>query len=93
MDPREKITRPGQKGLRAWLKSLATGIPLIGWLLGIFGAVLIEPFIRPTPSFGRDLLKARCDRLVTAFTQVIQRQVTQSTNDTQQDDKKPALDI
>ncbi|MBE9520988.1 MAG: hypothetical protein IME97_07650, partial [Proteobacteria bacterium] len=45
MDTREQIATQTKKGVWAWLKSLVAGIPLIGWLLGIFGAVLIEYFL------------------------------------------------
>ena len=40
----EKDQRP-KKGFKAWLQKLFAGIPLIGWLFSVFGAVLIEYFL------------------------------------------------
>ena len=45
MDRQDKETTRPQKGFRARLRRLISGIPLIGWLLGILGAVLVEYFL------------------------------------------------
>jgi len=57
MDTREQIATQTKKGFWAWLKSLAAGIPLVGWLLGIFGAVLIEYFLGDLISYYLGLPK------------------------------------
>jgi branched-chain amino acid transport system permease protein len=46
-----------KKGFWAWLKSLGAGIPLIGWLFGIFGAVLVEYFLGDILSYYLGLPK------------------------------------
>ena len=57
MVTREQIATQTKKGFWAWLKSLAAGIPLVGWLLGIFGAVLIEYFLGDLISYYLGLPK------------------------------------
>jgi len=50
-------TQHPKKGFRAWLQKLLGGIPLIGWLLGIFIAVLIEYFLGDLISYYLGLPK------------------------------------
>jgi branched-chain amino acid transport system permease protein len=57
MVTREQIATQTKKGFWAWPKSLAAGIPLVGWLLGIFGAVLIEYFLGDLISYYLGLPK------------------------------------
>ncbi len=57
MDTGEKITAQSKKGFWAWLKSLPEGIPLIGWLLGLFAAALIEYFLGDLISYYLGLPK------------------------------------
>ena len=52
----EKALHP-EKGFRVWLQKLLAGIPLIGWLFGIFGAVLIEYFLGDLISYYLGLPK------------------------------------
>jgi len=40
-----------KKKIKAWFTKLTGGIPLIGWLLGIFGAVLLEYFLGDLVSY------------------------------------------
>ena len=42
MDSRGLTLQHKTKGFQAWLKVSFTGVPLIGWLLAMFGAVLVE---------------------------------------------------
>jgi branched-chain amino acid transport system permease protein len=46
-----------QTGFRVWLSRLVAPIPLIGWLLGIFGAVLLEYFLGDLISYYLGLPK------------------------------------
>jgi branched-chain amino acid transport system permease protein len=57
MDNQEQIATQTKKGFWAWLKGLTAGIPLIGWLLGILGAVLIEYFLGDLISYYLGLPK------------------------------------
>ena len=52
----EKEQRP-KKGFKAWLQKLLAGVPLIGWLFGVFGAVLIEYFLGDLISYYLGLPK------------------------------------
>jgi branched-chain amino acid transport system permease protein len=52
----EKDQRP-KKGFKAWLQKLFAGIPLIGWLFSVFGAVLIEYFLGDLISYYLGLPK------------------------------------
>ena len=61
MDTREKKAAQTSKGFWAWLKSLPEGIPLIGWLLGFFGAALIEYFLGDLISYYLGLPKVPAD--------------------------------
>jgi len=56
----EELTPKAQhpkKGFRAWLQKLVGGIPLIGWLWAIFGAVLIEYYLGDLISYYLGLPK------------------------------------
>ncbi len=52
----QKVQHP-KKGFRAWLQKLVGGIPLIGWLWAIFGAVLIEYYLGDLISYYLGLPK------------------------------------
>jgi branched-chain amino acid transport system permease protein len=57
MDSQDQTLRQRKKGFRAWLQGFIAGIPLIGWLLGIFGAVLVEYFLGDLISYYLGLPK------------------------------------
>ena len=58
MASQEQNTRQGnKKGFRAWLQKLLAGIPLIGWISGLFAAVLIEYFLGDLISYYLGLPK------------------------------------
>ncbi len=46
-----------KKGIEAWLQNLLACIPLIAWLFGVFGAVLIEYFLGDLISYYLGLPK------------------------------------
>jgi len=46
-----------KKGLKAWLQEFIGGIPLIGWLMGILGAVLAEYYLGDLISYYLGLPK------------------------------------
>jgi branched-chain amino acid transport system permease protein len=51
------VQQQKQTGIRAWLRRFVAPIPLIGWLLGIFGAVLVEYFLGDLISYYLGLPK------------------------------------
>jgi branched-chain amino acid transport system permease protein len=53
----ENLEQQKQTGFQAWLVRFAAPIPLIGWLLGIFGAVLMEYFLGDLISYYLGLPK------------------------------------
>jgi len=57
MDSQGHTLKQGKKGLRAWLQGFIAEIPLIGWLLAIFGAVLVEYFLGDLISYYLGLPK------------------------------------
>jgi branched-chain amino acid transport system permease protein len=57
MDSQDQTLRQKKIGFRAWLQGFIAGIPLIGWLLGIFGAVLVEYFLGDLISYYLGLPK------------------------------------
>jgi branched-chain amino acid transport system permease protein len=57
MDSQDQTLQQRKKGFRAWLQGFGAGIPLIGWLLGIFGAVLVEYFLGDLISYYLGLPK------------------------------------
>jgi branched-chain amino acid transport system permease protein len=57
MDSRDPTLRQRKKGFRAWLQSFVAGVPLIGWLLGIMGAALMEFFLGDLISYYLGLPK------------------------------------
>ena len=57
MDSQDQTLRQRKKGFKAWLQGFIAGIPLIGWLLGIFGAVLVEYFLGDLISYYLGLPK------------------------------------
>jgi branched-chain amino acid transport system permease protein len=57
MDSRDPTLRQRKKGFRAWLQSFVAGVPLIGWLLGILGAALMEFFLGDLISYYLGLPK------------------------------------
>ncbi len=57
MDPQALILPQKKKGVKARLLGFIAGIPLIGWLLGIFAAVLVEYFLGDLISYYLGLPK------------------------------------
>jgi len=57
MDIQDHTVQQRKKGLKPWLQKLVAGVPLISWLLGIFGAVLIEYFLGDLISYYLGLPK------------------------------------
>ena len=57
MDPQASILPQKKKGVKARLLGFITGMPLIGWLLGIFAAVLVEYFLGDLISYYLGLPK------------------------------------
>ena len=57
MDPQASILPQKKKGVKARLLGFIAGIPLIGWLLGIFAAVLVEYFLGDLISYYLGLPK------------------------------------
>jgi len=45
MNIQNSTSHKANKGIKAWLMAFLAPVPLIGWLLGIFGAVLVEYFL------------------------------------------------
>jgi branched-chain amino acid transport system permease protein len=57
MDPQASILPQKKKGVKARLLGFIAGIPLIGWLFGIFAAVLVEYFLGDLISYYLGLPK------------------------------------
>jgi len=57
MDPQASTLPQKKKGVKARLLGFIAGIPLIGWLLGIFAAVLVEYFLGDLISYYLGLPK------------------------------------
>ena len=57
MDSQDQTLRQRKTGFRVWLQGFIAGIPLIGWLLGILGAVLVEYFLGDLISYYLGLPK------------------------------------
>ena len=57
MDPQASILPQKKKGVKARLLGFIAGIPFIGWLLGIFAAVLVEYFLGDLISYYLGLPK------------------------------------
>jgi branched-chain amino acid transport system permease protein len=57
MDIQDPTFLQRKKGFRSWLSGLVAGVPLIGWLFGIFGAVLLEYFLGDLISYYLGLPK------------------------------------
>ena len=57
MDSLDHTQQQKNTGIKAWLQDFFATIPLIGWLLGIFGAVLVEYFLGDLISYYLGLPK------------------------------------
>jgi branched-chain amino acid transport system permease protein len=57
MDSRDDTLQHEKKGFKIWLTGFLGGVPLVGWLFGILGAVLIEYFLGDLISYYLGLPK------------------------------------
>jgi branched-chain amino acid transport system permease protein len=57
MDSQEHTSQQREKGFKVWLQGFIAPIPLIGWLLGFLGAVLVEYFLGDLISYYLGLPK------------------------------------